>query len=305
MYHPTDSVAWTRSRSPRLQHATSLTDARPISVGKAAEGSLVPNFILWRYTKRRMWQGAVDKVDRCHQFICGQKVALPVHDLIAQSIAVLQPPGCFLLTLRNFMSSSLLARLDINKKHCVIVLWCWNPQVFKNMSLRFWEDKPTHVNSMDKLNSCCFCIGKFPCKEWRNLVQMTHHILRYGKNLGIFWKLWTWNDLLLFQCQKISLIGWLVGVFGLAQICGESQVKVFFLTKGMRTKPFFLDKKMQPGVKQVIRHASTEHVFNECFYLGKSGYIYIYIYISLIIYIYLDTHKYILISPRIQDPPLE
>jgi len=165
MYRPTDSVAWTRSRSPRLQHATSLTDARPISVGKAAEGSLVPNFILWRYTKRRMWQGAVDKVDRCHQFICGQKVALPVHDLIAQSIAVLQPPGCFLLTLRNFMSSSLLARLDINKKHCVIVLWCWNPQVFKNMSLRFWEDKPTHVNSMDKLNSCCFCIGKFPCKE--------------------------------------------------------------------------------------------------------------------------------------------
>ena len=128
------------------------------------------NFILWRYTRRRMWQGAVNKVDRCHT------IHLWPDNIVLQSFGV-------------------------------------EPQVFKNMSLGFWRINHTHLNSMEKLNSCCFCIGKFPCKEWRNLVQMTHHILRYGKNLGIVWKLWIWNDLLLFNGRKFL---WLVGVFGVA-----------------------------------------------------------------------------------------
>ena len=57
---------------------------------------------------------------------------------------------------------------------------------------------------------------------------------------------------------------------------------------------------MQPGFKQVIRHVSTEHVFAFLFREER-----IYIYTFNYVDIFLDTHKYILISLRIQDPPLE
>lgn len=59
----------------RLQHATCLTDASPISVGKAAEGSLVPrggNFICGAIQKGECGKELSIKWIDAIQFTCGR-----------------------------------------------------------------------------------------------------------------------------------------------------------------------------------------------------------------------------------------